>query len=187
MNKQKREPLSFAAAVPRVIEVLSQNGHRHALIGGLAVGVWVEPRATKDIDFVVSARIADVDDLCEAMREAGFDIRTEEVHRLKQSHMTRLWATDSNGEPFMIDLLLDEHPFYDSLLDRSRPQRFADHEVRVASPEDLLLLKVLAGRPQDIVDAARLVETCGAGLDRAYLEQWAQELGIESELHRALG
>ena len=84
MNKQKREPLSFAAAVPRVIEVLSQNGHRHALIGGLAVGVF------------------------------------------------------------------------------------------------------LAGRPQDIVDAARLVETCGAGLDRAYLEQWAQELGIEPELHRAL-
>ena len=187
MSKQKREPLSLAAAVPRVAEVLSQQGHRHALIGGLAVGVWVEPRATKDIDFVVSARVADVDDLCAAMRDAGFDVRAEEVHRLKQSHMTRVWATDSDGEPFMIDLLLDEHPFYDSLLDRSSPQRLAHHEVSVASPEDLLLLKLVAARPQDVVDAARLVETCGAGLNRAYLDRWAHELGIESQLHRALG
>jgi hypothetical protein len=45
VSKRKREPLSFAATVPRVAEMLSRKGYEHALIGGLAVGVWVEPRA----------------------------------------------------------------------------------------------------------------------------------------------
>lgn len=185
VSKRKREPLSLADAVPRVADILSRKGHRHALIGGVAIGVWVEPRATKDIDFVISAQLGDVDELLGAARAAGFDVREDEVERLKRSHMTRIWATDSEGDPFMIDLLLNEHPFYASLLARSRSQRLGDCEVRVASSEDLLLLKLLAARPQDAVDAARLVETCGEAMDRHYLEQWARELDIEAELRRA--
>jgi len=70
-----------------------------------------------------------------------------------------------------VPLLLNEHSFYDCLLGRSRPQRFGDHEVRVASPDDMLLLKVLVARPQDLADAARLVETYRAALDRDDLDR----------------
>lgn len=36
-------------------EALTSLGVRHALVGGLAVGVHGHPRATKDIDFIVGA------------------------------------------------------------------------------------------------------------------------------------
>lgn len=99
MIKSKREPMALAAAVPGVALLLAQTGHRHALIGGIAVGVWVEPRATKDIDFVIGARVGDVDDVLLAARKAGFDVRAQEVDRLKASFMTRLWTPDTEGEP----------------------------------------------------------------------------------------
>lgn len=186
VSKRKRDASTLAAAVPRVAKLLTEQGHRHALIGGLAIGVWVEPRATKDIDFIVSAKLDDVDDLLKAARQAGFEVDESEVARLKRSHMTRVWTNDSSGDAVMIDLLLNEHPFYESLLQRSRAQRLDDQEVRVASPEDVLLLKVIASRPQDIADAAAIVETYGDRLDRTYLEQWARELEIEADLHRTL-
>jgi predicted nucleotidyltransferase len=186
VSRRKREPATLTTALPRIAGVLAGAGHRHALIGGIAVGVLVEPRATKDIDLVVSAQLKDVDALLLEAQKAGFEVHAEEVERLKLSHMTRVWTVDSEGEPVMINLLLDEHPFYDSLLDRSRSQKLADHEVRVASPEDLLLMKLLAARPQDLADAARLVDAYGADLEKGYLERWAQELDLESALREML-
>ena len=47
-------------------------------------------------------------------------------------------------------------------------------------------MKLLAARPQDLVDAARLVETYRAKLDRGYLERWARELEIESTVRDML-
>jgi hypothetical protein len=88
--------------------------------------------------------------------------------------------------PVMIDILLNEHPFYESLLSRSSGQRLGEGDVSVASPEDLLLLKVLASRPQDVADAAKPVEAHGASLDRGYLQRWAAELGLEVEIERLL-
>jgi predicted nucleotidyltransferase len=186
VSKSKREPQALAEAVPRIVEALARSGYRHALIGGVAVGVWIEPRATKDIDFLVDARSDGVDELVLAARSAGFEAHPDEVQRLRRSHMTRVWTSDSEGEPLMIDLLLNEHPFYESVLDRSRPQQVQRTEIRVASPEDLLILKLLAMRPQDIADAGRLVETYGPQFDRAYLQFWASELSIEAELREAL-
>lgn len=75
---------------------------------------------------------------------------------------------------------------YDSLLDRSRPQKVADYELRVAAPEDVLLMKLLAARPLDLADAAALVRTHGKEMDTAYLERWARELDVEQEVARAL-
>ena len=43
------------------------------VIGGLAVGVWV--------DLVVGARLPDVDALLRVSRDAGFDVRAEETER----------------------------------------------------------------------------------------------------------
>jgi hypothetical protein len=47
-------------------------------------------------------------------------------------------------------------------------------------------LKIIAARPQDVADAAAIVETYGDRLDRTYLQHWAHELEIEADLHRTL-
>jgi hypothetical protein len=44
---------SFLDAAQETSRILGRLGVRHALIGGLAVGAYGYPRATKDVDFVV--------------------------------------------------------------------------------------------------------------------------------------
>jgi hypothetical protein len=90
VKQAKRDFSVLSAAIPRAARAISSAGHRHALIGGVAVGVWVEPRATKDIDFVVSATGSELETLLQAAEAAGFEVRRGEIDRLKLSHMTRI-------------------------------------------------------------------------------------------------
>jgi hypothetical protein len=46
--------------------------------------------------------------------------------------------------------------------------------VRFASPEDVLIHKIVAGRPRDIEDA-RAILAKSPPLDRSYLLRWLQE------------
>ena len=49
-------------------------------------------------------------------------------------------------------------------------------EIRVCSPEDLIIHKVLAGRAQDLLDIEGLVARQGASLDIGYVRRWLTEL-----------
>jgi hypothetical protein len=52
----------------------------------------------------------------------------------------------------------------------------------VASPEDLLLLKIKAGRDQDFLDATNIVTQQRESLQLDYLWNWADRLGLQGEL-----
>lgn len=41
----------------QIAKVLNQSKTAYALVGGLAVSTWVEPRSTKDIDLIVTEKI----------------------------------------------------------------------------------------------------------------------------------
>jgi hypothetical protein len=56
----------------------------------------------------------------------------------------------------------------------------------IVSPEDLILLKLLARRPRDLSDVGDVLFMSGQ-LDETYMRHWAAELGIADELERALG
>ena len=57
--------------------------------------------------------------------------------------------------------------------------------VWLISPEDLILLKLLAGRHRDRGDIADIVFTQGQ-LDADYMRQWADRLGVRDALENVL-
>jgi len=63
--------------------------------------------------------------------------------------------------------------------------------VFVASAEDTILAKLVwardAGSERQVEDALGIVQACGDDLDRAYVERWAQRLGVEALWRRIDG
>lgn len=55
----------------------------------------------------------------------------------------------------------------------------------IVRPEDLILLKIVAGRPRDIGDVMDIVLAQGK-LDEEYMRRWADELGVRPLLDKTL-
>ena len=61
----------------------------------------------------------------------------------------------------------------------------AGFSVPVASPEDIILMKLryyqMGGSDKHLRDSAGILRILGAEVDRAYVTQWSQSLGVLEE------
>ncbi len=157
------------------------SGCSVVVVGGVARGYWATPRTTFDVDVVFGAPTADA--ALAAAEAAGLVAIPQEVKVLRKAHMTRLRLPDRLRGQTRLDVLLSSHPYYDRVLSRSVQMAPYD-ALRVASAEDIILMKLLADRPQDRVDVGAIIEAQGVLLDRDCLasEAKALEVNLPDEL-----
>jgi len=62
---------------------------------------------------------------------------------------------------------------------------FDDRRIWIVTAEDLILLKLIANRPQDQIDVSDLLFVQGQ-LDEPYMRKWAASLEITDRLNTAL-
>ena len=85
--------------------------------------------------------------------------------------------------PFQVDLLFAGSEYQQIALARRTPQEIPglQYPVSVLRPEDLILLKLHAGRIIDRFDAAMLLRENRDTIDLAYLTNWIKRLALENE------
>jgi len=168
---------------------LERRGTPFLVIGGLAVVAVGEPRTTADADAIVFVSTAEAEGLIRHAAEAGFDLRIEmELARLATTGTMRL----RRGR-FQIDLITASLPFEETALARATREELFGMPLPFPSPEDLILLKVLAGRDKDMLDAAGVARRHGKRLDVGYLHhtlrsicELAEDMGPWTRLQRIL-
>jgi len=152
----------------------------YAVIGGIAVRAYGIPRATYDVDFTVALPRDRLETVFAAAEEIGYSVldayRSGWVDAVANMPLVKLrfYLREKGVDA---DIFLAETPFQESIL--RRRQRVETDEVTVwlASPEDVILLKLLANRVRDISDVQDILFTQGQ-LDEAYMRHWAEELGV---------
>lgn len=141
------------------------------LIGGLAVGFHGYPRATKDVDIVPAPEAANITRLwgtiiaLDAQPLALDDFRPEELPApLSLDALLQGGNWDLTTVHGRLDVMqyragaLETHDDYERLRAGAVAQEFQFGTVWVAGYEDLIDLKTLAGRDQDLVDVRALRE-----------------------------
>lgn len=177
---------AFAEQLRAVSDALSHVGAEYMLIGGLAVGVWAEPRATKDAHLSVRL-LARVDVLGDALSNAGLEVARGDLARaVERGEAVRLRRGAPSEGPIVVDLLFATTPFEIEALSRRRPLRVLGVELPVTTPEDLLIFKLIAGRPQDLADAHQLHEVHGATFDLQRVRRWCRDFGAEDRVEALL-
>jgi predicted nucleotidyltransferase len=143
--------------------IFRKNQIRYAMIGGYAVAAWGEERATRDVDLLCGA--GDSKLLTSALNSG----RIPYEHRIGDSddpisEVIRI-ETGSAADPAEVDILIGIRGAPAGILDRARIVRIGSFAIPVASPEDMVILKLLGGSARDIEDATTILHLQGDKLD----------------------
>lgn len=155
----------------------------YAVIGGFAAGVWGVERATLDIDVLVGGRRQQFDALIALAEKHRLQPQPQflEVNPFLRGLMVRCRI-----ENLHVDFLRPRDAHDHNVLRRRRQATFDGHRLWFPAPEDLILMKLKAGRDRDFDDATRVVEQNKNTLNYHYLSRWARKLGIVDELNYVL-
>lgn len=156
--------------------VFEQAGLAYALIGGHAVNLWLEPRFTADVDVTVAADPAALTRARAALEALGYRVNAEQGAELPSGPDFVRFVRDP-GEP-PIEIQAAKTRLQHDLLARAT----RESGVATATPEDLILLKLIAHRPKDLADLAGLLAL--PDLDWAYIEERARDWDVVDRLER---
>ena len=144
---------SLAGDLIRAVEILAAvfeaRGVRYALLGGLATMLRGRPRFTQDIDILLDVPQITLPGLLDDLVERGFSIdRDTVIRQFVREHMTSF-----RFGTVRIDWLKPVLPLYDHALTAATLFRWTEgHQLRVLSPEGLIVTKLVSFRPQDQED-----------------------------------
>ena len=155
-------------AVVAFQDLLEKEGIPTMAIGGIAVGVWGEPRLTRDIDMKVLIHREDRARLLAVLQAfTPLDDNPDDSFR----RLGLAFFHDSNG--IRIDVLLADTIFDETAIERARTVTlFKGKIIRVCTAEDLVVYKMLSTRIKDRADVESIIQKQGEALDNAYIEGW---------------
>jgi len=173
------------AALRHVWAALEPTHCPRALIGGLSLSFWKHVRNTQDVDLLIDTGPAGVEAILNVLQQAG--VRTKRQPPVVDLGSVRvvqlLYEPKDAFMDIQIDLLLAESEFHRGALARRVPARLSEVEfdLYTLSCEDLLILKMNAGRLIDRADAAALLRLNRASLDVPYLLKWVTEFKLRTD------
>lgn len=172
-----RSPLAEALAA--VAGALKKLGVRWYVFGAQAAIVHGSARLTADLDVTVELGTVPSERLVRALVRAGCRPQVADAAAfLVEARVLPLVHTKSR---FPIDLVLAGLGLEARYLDAARSTRIGGVSAPVAPAEAVVVMKILAGRPQDLDDVRAVLAASGKALP---IEQVRAEL---AELEGALG
>jgi len=132
------------------------------LFGAQAAIVWGSPRLSADVDITAAIEPAIVDSFIKAMRHHGFDLVFTDSDFVAR---TRVLPFVHRSTHMPLDVVLAGPGLEEDFLSRAISVEIGDTRIPVISPEDLVITKVLAGRPKDIEDVRSVIHERKASFD----------------------
>lgn len=153
-----------------ILAELTSQEVEFLIIGGVAVGFHGYVRATKDVDIVPAPDIQNLERLAAVLRgldaqiEGAEDFENEELPDPLDPEALRLggnWVLDTKFGRFDIMQWIGEDELWGKLSPGAIETEIDGLSIKVVSYEDLIALKEMANRPEDLTDLQRLRQARG--------------------------
>lgn len=159
-------------------------GVPYALVGGLAVMAWGQPRATTGVDALARIEAPRIDRFVRALAAEGLRVAGDDLEdALKgEGHATIFDSASS----FHVDLKAARSAAEMDEVESAQEVRFEEGRLRVATAEHTVAFKLVFGSERDLQDARSIVARLGPDLDRAKLKRLAATLRVSRKLAKLL-
>ncbi|HEV2914781.1 MAG TPA: nucleotidyl transferase AbiEii/AbiGii toxin family protein [Pyrinomonadaceae bacterium] len=169
----------FVAALNALIRWLEAEQVPYATIGGVAVSLLAQPRATQDIDIVIWLDQERWDSFLRAGEVYGFEPRLNDA--LDFAVKSRVLLLRHRNSGISVDISCGALPFEREMIERAVTLKIGKLNLRVPTPEDLIVTKAVAQRPKDVADIESLLNI-HRNLDTTYIKRWVEEFAVALEM-----
>jgi hypothetical protein len=155
--------------IERLLTELSETGIRYLVVGGVAVVLHGYVRSTVDLDIVIDFEPRNLDRAVRFFEERGFTPRPPvPLRSFRDATERQRWIDEKNLQvlslwhpdmPFLtVDIFVKEPFPFEEAYQRAMRAPLGESIVTVAAIDDLIAMKRVAGRPQDVIDVEALLE-----------------------------
>lgn len=156
----------------KIARSLEEQGIDYMIIGGQAVLVHGQPRLTQDIDITLGIGPDRLADMLALMEELGWTVLVEEPEKFV--HQTLVLPVQEPNSGIRLDFVFSFSPYEHQALQRVHKITIGQTQVRFASPEDLIIHKMIAGRPRDLEDVKGILIK-HSDIDQDYIRHWLKQ------------
>jgi hypothetical protein len=161
----------------------------YAVMGGLAVRAYGIPRPTYDVDVILAIDEDRLPELFTAVEVAGYTVpdsyRAGWIDRIAEMPLIKFRIYRPDNQSVDVDVFLMQTAYQREIMSRRRLAELGIGKTWVITAEDIILLKLVAGRSRDMgdIEDVRFME---GDLDYDYMRHWADRLGVRDKLEEEL-
>jgi len=161
----------FEQILEKIAQTLDEAGIAYMVIGGQAVLLYGEPRLTKDIDVTLGATLDRLAEVLALVEKMGLEPLVDPEVFTRQ---TMVLPCQDRGTGIRVDFIFSFSPYEQQALQRVRLVEMGNAQVRFASLEDVIIHKIIAGRPRDLEDVRSMLIK-NPNVDMTYVRRWLNE------------
>lgn len=153
---------SLAPAIRSICDLFKAADVPGMIIGGVAASIHGQARATEDVDVAVLLDERHLNRFVKLAAVEGLYPRISDAITFAQRNAVLLLEHSESG--VSVDIVLGRLPFERYAIEHAIGVKIDDLAVPVITPEDLIIMKAVAHRPQDLQDI-RVIVTSNPKLD----------------------
>jgi hypothetical protein len=166
--------IPFLSPLQAVQNLLSKFNDQGVIIGGIAASLLGTPRYTADLDVVFLIDVEDLPHLLTEAAKCGIEPRIADPIPFGKKSRVLLLRHMATG--IDIDISLGVLPFEVEMVKRSKLVDLGSIQLRLPTPEDLIIMKAVAHRPKDLEDIEAIAAS-HSRLDKKRIRYWVEKFG----------
>jgi Nucleotidyl transferase AbiEii toxin, Type IV TA system len=157
----------------------------YALIGGFALMARGIVRATKDVDFLIDMPLSEAKSLAQSLEREGLHAAFQRGAADDPVSGVIRVTIPARTDPVQCDILFPSRAWQSEAVRSAKTVNVDGFDVPVVQAPDLFLLKLYAGAPQDLIDAANLY-MLQSEKERNFWKERAAKIGRSKMFARCL-
>ena len=168
----------------KIAFALESTGTPYMLTGSLASSLYGVPRATNDIDFVISPSRIQLTSLLQFLKRLG--LLVQDAQAFEALEKSSMFSVIDFQNSWKVDFIIrKERDFSVTEFTRRKTHEVEGMRLTLASSEDVVIAKLewakMGDSQQQIDDAAGILQLQGDRLDMQYLERWVEVLQLQAQ------
>ncbi len=168
----------FDEIFSRIGSCLKRHNVPYMITGGQAFLLYGKPRLIRDIDIIIGLDARCINLLLSIVREMSLKPLPDDPKAFIKQTMVLPALDEPSG--MRVDFIISSSAYEEQALKRARRVRLNDNPLCFASPEDVMIHRVLSGQPGDLEDVKSILVSRGGSLDLSYVRHWLREFEVAS-------